>query len=181
MLQIADGYFEGGTAATIAVGFDPRYVQLVNLTASTEVIYGMVADDILRFDGGGTGEIVGGYYIMATDGGWSARVKEVILTGGSWSGGNAAGYLILEAGSLTGEANVTNDDNISVATNKGEAPSGNWGTINTATNYGRGYDLDADVAFITSISPADKGFRVTASFGAASDLIYYVAFGSGAG
>ena len=181
MLQIADGYFEGGTAATIAVGFDPRYVQLVNLTAATEVIYGMVADDILRFDGGGTDEIVGGYYIRASDGGWSARVKEVILTSGSWSGGDAAGYLILEAGSLEGETSLADNDTIRVATNKGETPSGDWGTLNTGTNYGRAYDLDGEVAFITTISPAEKGFSVTTGLGTASDLIYYVAFGSGAG
>ena len=190
MLQVADGYIEGGTAQNIELGFHPRYVRILNLTEGTEVYYDASLYDVLRFDGGGTEEIEAGYTIQAADDGWSAVVAEVVLISGTWAGGDAAGYLVLEPGSLTGAGNLADNDNIKVATQKGGDPSGNWATLNTATNYRRTFDTDTEVGFIASndITPYDGtaagngvGFSIGTGIGSADDLLYYIAFGGGAG
>lgn len=189
MLQVADGYIEGGTAQNIELGFHPRYVRILNLTEATEVYYDASLYDVLRFDDGDNEEILPGYTVQASDGGWSGVVAEVILTDGSWGSG-AAGYLVLEPGSLTGASNLADNDVIRVAKQKGETPSGDWGDLNTATNYRRTFDTDTEVGFIAAngITPYDgtsggngAGFSIGTGIGSANDLLYYIAFGGGAG
>ena len=66
---------------------------------------------MLDFTGGGVAEIVEGDAITGATSGATANVDRVILQSGTWSGGDAAGYLV-----LSGQSGTFQSENIDTAT-----------------------------------------------------------------
>jgi hypothetical protein len=92
-----------GTGATINVecGFVPTYVKVTQgsgTVAATEAYLTWA----LPFSGGGTVSILAGATIRGMTSRATATVREVLLASGSFAGGNAAGFLMLDEGSLAG-------------------------------------------------------------------------------
>ena len=109
-MRYNDGFIVGtGAARNIELGFVPSFVKITNL-ATRNTNEGPVAE-VIAFDNGTT-EIKAGMRLDAADDGWRATVKQVVLASGSWDGDNAAGWLVLEGGTLEGAANIGNNDAI---------------------------------------------------------------------
>lgn len=187
MAQYASGYIEGGAARNVECGFWPEYVRVLNVT-DQDTIYEGHLTPIIEFDGGGgTGlEILPGDNIRASDAGWSAVVQEVVLMNGSWSGGNAEGYLILVPGSVVNASAIADNDNIAVSRQKGGAYSGNYATVDDADGLAEaGITVATTVAALDGFilytsATASRGFT-TPSLGANNELLFWQAFGPGVG
>lgn len=187
--QYASGYFEGGAARNIDCGFWPDYVRIVNVS-DRDHLYEAHTVPIIEFDTGSTThreEIGAGDFIRAADSGWSGVVREVVITAGAFSTDNATGYLILEPGSLEGAANIADNDVIHIARQKGGAYTATDVMVDDA-------DGQMETTFITQTTVAApgndeeityyagfRGFSVQSAVGGANDLMYWQAFGHGAG
>ena len=180
----AEGYFEGGTAANIEVGFAPTFVTILNL-AGDEVLMADL-NQVFAFDGGGTNELKAGYKIRGATNGWEAIVGQVVLVSGTWAGGDARGFLILEPGTLDPASPTTTDnENFAASEFADGTPTGNWGTLMGSTQpISAGTSIEASAAAESSIKPyygasGDKarGFSVGTTVGTASELMKYQAWG----
>lgn len=116
-MRYNDGFFIGtGAALNIALGFVPSWVRLINVEDADRIFEGPVAQ-VVAFDNNGTvdsaaREIKAGMRIDAGDDGWRGIVKQVIVESGAWASGNAAGFLVIEGGTLEGAANLGDNDEI---------------------------------------------------------------------
>jgi hypothetical protein len=100
--QYREGYIYGtGAAINIEVGFIPDYAKVSNLTDGDLVTEGFMAF-VAAFTSGGTATIVEGDVLVGATSGASARVKQVILTSGSFAAGTAAGSLIFYKTTMVG-------------------------------------------------------------------------------
>ena len=90
-----------GAALNVEIGWVPEVVELYNVTDG-DLITRAFLRWAVPFSSGGTNEIQVGDTIVGATSGARARVKQVMLYSGSWAGGDAAGFLELEEGSLTG-------------------------------------------------------------------------------
>lgn len=150
-----------GSAQNIELGFVPDFVEVHNVSSTTFIHRAMVREALL-FDSGGTEPIVAGDRIDASDGGWNGIVDQVVLTGGTWSGGNAAGWIIFQPGTLTGAGNIANNDTI--------YSSKQADVRGPATN--RADVSAAGLAHFTSILTGSSG-AVTVSSAAGTEIVPY--------
>lgn len=90
-----------GAALNIECGFVPEMVHLYNATDGTPFTVAFL-NWVVPFSSGGTTEITAGATIKGATSLATAVVKEVLLYSGTWAGGDAAGFLVLVEGSLSG-------------------------------------------------------------------------------
>lgn len=189
--QYASGYIEAGTAQNVICGFRPSSVVLTDLT-DRAIVWKASLDRILEFDSGGSAtqdrELKAGYRIDASAG-WSATISQVVLTGGSWAGSNATGFLVLVPGSLVGGGNVADGNTVR---SSGEtidvAPFGNWASLDNGAGgplLGTTVEMKTTFAGTSEITPYDGteggfgvGFSIVAGVGTAADLLKWEAWGS---
>jgi hypothetical protein len=94
--QIATGWLVGdGAAQTVRLGWIPDYVKVVNVTDGDKITEGWLGYDV-PFSSGGTTEIVAGAIITGATTGAKAFVRQVLTYSGTWAGGDAAGFFIVE-------------------------------------------------------------------------------------
>lgn len=102
MSRFADGFFMGtGAAVNIELGWIPSTLELYNLTDGDRIDFAPIGT-VMPFTSGGVTEITEGSYVQGATSGAKARVNQVILLSGTWAGGDAAGWFILNAGSISG-------------------------------------------------------------------------------
>lgn len=196
MAEYARGHgVQASTAAAINIecGFIPDFVMVYNVSDETEINYADMRE-LLAFDGGGGSglEIVSGDTIEGSTG-WQAVVDEVILTGGSWAGGNAAGYLVLRPGSRT-SGTVTDNTDIKKAVQQGADPSGDYATVNgTAQPLHLSAHVDGNAgavgqtgnaaitAYVGAAGTNSRGFTIGSTVLAASQVFFWHAWGEGVG
>lgn len=174
-----------GAEQNVSLGWIPDKVKITNLTDRDHIYEAPVAR-IIRFDGGGNEEIKAGYTIEASDKGWKATVRQVLRAAGSWAGGDASGFLVLDADSLTGAANIANNDTIRVARTSDATPAGDWATVNGAGLMPLSLDTSAAVAaaaataqvrpYLGTPAASARGFSVGSTIGAAGELLFYEAW-----
>lgn len=112
---IKTGYYLGaGAALNIAVGFLPRRVDLHNVTDGTIEATGYL-DKMVPFSSGATspplkndGSGYAKFKIKGATSGAVGLVKDVILVSGTFAGGNAAGFFVLDAEDITGTFGAEN-------------------------------------------------------------------------
>lgn len=157
--QIATGTAVGtGAAINVSVGFVPDYVRVVNLTDGdliTELYHGAP----LGFDSGST-EIKADMEITGGTSGATAMVKEVVVTSGTWAGGDAAGFVILHDETVSGT--FANDEIIKLIDGRGYERTTDAATVN-GTLGTSGVAISAAVATVTTEATRVIGYAGTSA------------------
>ena len=126
-----------GAAINIELGWIPDLVEVYNATDGTIYNKSWIGQYVIPFSSGGTNEISAGTLITGVTSGATARVKEVLLYSGTWAGGDAAGFFVVDVEDLTGtfgsEAII------------GEA-AGATDDATVTANVVHGYDSDTEIA-----------------------------------
>lgn len=133
MESFKSGFAVGnGAAINVELGWIPDRVEVYNATDGDLLTVGFVNQYIIPFSSGGVNELVAGEKITGvTNTGVTAVIAEVHLYSGSWAGGDAAGFFVVEfddqdgtfgSENVTGEtAGATNDATITVNVTHGYA------------------------------------------------------------
>jgi hypothetical protein len=90
-----------GAAINVELGWVPNFVILYN-TDTTNILQAAWLQWAIPFSSGGTAEILAGAIIKGNTSAARATISNVLLASGSWAGGDAAGFLIVQEGSLVG-------------------------------------------------------------------------------
>jgi hypothetical protein len=161
-----------GAAVNVSLGYVPDYVEVFNCTDGDK-IFGWFRGKVIAFTSGGTHEIVAGETIVGATSGIEALVKEVLLSSGTWAGGDAAGFLLCNEDDMTGSFG---SENVYVGTGTNDAT--------VVAEVENGYDIDDAVAPVTSngissyvgTTALAKGFTIGTGVSEAAKLLRYVAF-----
>jgi len=178
MKQFMSGETVGnGAAINVELGWVPDLVIVSNVTDSDKITIGYPNRMSVPFSSGGTNEIAVGDIITGATSGAKATVQSVLLYSGTWAGGDAAGFFVIERESLTG---TFGSENVF-----GEAA----GATNDATvtvNVTHSVDVDTEVAAATgnaAITGYDgssgtyaKGFTIGSSVAEEAKLLRWSAF-----
>lgn len=98
--NVAVGFLRGtGAAINVELGWIPDFVKIINLTDG-DVTWENFLAKVIAFTSGGTEEIKAGDVLHGNTSDATATIAQVILDSGSWAGGDAAGWFILEPGSI---------------------------------------------------------------------------------
>lgn len=181
--QVKTGFIHGtGAEQNVELGWIPDYVKIVNLTDGDKIYENWLAK-VIAFTSGGTTEIKAGDTITGATSGAKAKVRQVILDSGSWAGGDAAGWLVIEAESLVGT--FQNE-------NAGRNDSGTNDVTLTAGEDQDGVDIDTEVAatttdatnvraYVGSAGANAKGFTMGATISEDGKLLGFIAIRNGPG
>ena len=183
-MRYNDGFIVGnGAARNIELGFVPSRVKITNL--SGRATYEASLAEVIGFDSGSS-EIKAGMRLDAADEGWRGTVRQVILASGSWDGGNAAGWIVFEAGTLEGRANIADNDTIYSSDQADLAGSTDVATVNGAGLLAQGVGRPGDgnaVSASAEITPyygthasMAKGFSIAAAISVDNNLLQYQAW-----
>lgn len=93
----ASGFIVGnGAAINISLGWYPAKVEVWNVTDGDIVTFGFLDPQVMPFTSGGTTPIVAGSKIKGATSGVTAYVTDVLLSSGTFAGGDAAGFFVLD-------------------------------------------------------------------------------------
>jgi hypothetical protein len=93
----ASGLIVGnGAAINMSLGWYPDWVQVTNLTDGDVFTANSLSRLAFAFTSGGTTEIVAGNLCTGATSGSQFYVSAVLLSSGTWAGGDAAGFFITE-------------------------------------------------------------------------------------
>lgn len=180
--QVATGFIRGtGAAINVELGWIPDFVQIINLTDGDK-IYMNALPTVLLFTSGGVDEIKAGDKLHGNTSDATATIRQVIIDSGTWAGGDAAGWFILDP--------VTQIGNFSAAETgyREDVDSDGDDVVTlTAAQDQDGVDIDTEVAGTTTAATNisayagvretnAKGFTIGATIAEDAKLLYYVAF-----
>jgi hypothetical protein len=182
--QVACGFHRGtGAAVNVELGWVPDFVMVINLTDGDKIHMNALSK-VIAFTSGGTDEIAAGDVLHGNTSDATATIKQVILDSGSWVGGDAAGWFVLDpvtlGTSFSGET----------AYRDGVDADGTDGVTLSAAEDQDGVDIDTEVAgtttdatnvieYLGSSGSASKGFTIGATIAEDAKLLYYVALRGG--
>ena len=183
-MRYNDGFIVGtGAARNIELGFVPSSVKIINI--SGRATFEATLAQVIAFDSGSV-EIKAGMRIDAADEGWRGVVAEVILASGSWAGGDAAGWIVFEPGTLVGSANIANNDGIFASDQADLAGRTNVADVSAAGLVAVGVErpvgggavvANAEITpYLGTEGSAAKGFTIAAGIAADNDLVRYQAW-----
>lgn len=189
------GMIHGAAAAiNVEIGFVPEYVKILNLTDGEEVVETFL-DLVIPFtSASNTNMRAGGWLKMLSTGTTFAtiRIKKVIITTGSLSGTDAAGWIIVTPGEVDGTITSgetaqfyksepgdgdagTNDITLTTAeVTLGQATVTTAGPVQQGSNGVTAYIGDADNGY-------RKGFTVSSAIAENDVLLGYVALSNDQG
>ncbi len=105
-----------GAAINIQLGFVPDIVHTFNVAGTTPTMNVWYRQKFCVFTSGGTGELVPGNIIQgATATQVRAMIRQVILSTGTWAGGDAAGWLLWTEEDQNGSFGTENVDLLDTA------------------------------------------------------------------
>lgn len=167
-----------GAAINVELGWIPDRVEVYNATDGTPLNVAFTGQYVIPFSGGGTNEIEAGETITGATSGATAVVKEVLLYSGTWAGGDAAGFFVVNYDDLTG---TFSSENIIGET------SGATDDATVTANVTHGYDSDTEVAadntgiipYAGSSGSASKGFTIAAAVATEAKLLRWSAWRNG--
>lgn len=171
---IKTGYLVGnGAAQNIELGFIPDYVAIFNMTDGDKIHEAFIGPhQVVPFSSGGTTEIAAGDTITGATSGATGYVMEVLLYSGTWAGGDAAGFFVVDM--LDG---TFGSENVDVGS------SSNLATV--TANVTHTVDIDDAVASATgnaaitryagSASSNTKGFTMGSTIAEEAKLLRYIA------
>lgn len=175
---MVSGFIVGtGAAVNTELGFIPDLVIVWDGTTGSPMNIGNPRQRVMVYSGGGTNEIKAGMEIVGNTSGAKAMVLAVHNDTGTWAGGDAAGWLILDAETETG-----------TFTSETIYYTGSDGTDDAtgAATAVMGVDIDTEVATDTGItaykgSAASNALGFTIAIGISVDakLLPYMALRNG--
>lgn len=184
MDQVRTGFIRGtGAAVNVSLGWIPEYVKVVNATDGDVFYAGFPAGGlrVMPFSGGGTTEIRKGDTIKGATSAATAKVVDVILDSGTWAGGTAAGWLLIDGGSKTG---TFTSENVYVASDNVSGLDDATVTVDTSPAV----DSDTEVGgAANSVAPyygddgTPAGFTISSTVSEDGKLLFFVALRSGPG
>lgn len=124
-----------GAAINVSLGWIPDVVHVVNVTDGDIITIGFPSTYAMAFTSGGTTEITAGSKIKGATSLATCKVVDVMLSSGSWAGGDAAGFMIVEkiVGTFQSEAVYIYSDTVAgVDDASGALPGVNSIKIDTA-------------------------------------------------
>jgi len=178
--NVATGFFRGtASAVNIELGWIPDFVQIVNLTDGDDIWMNFISK-VIAFTSGGTTALKAGDKLHGNTSDAVAIIQEVILDTGTWAGGDAAGWLILEKATEVGTFQAE------TAYREGVASDGD-DEITVAASDNDGVDIDTEVAGTTTAATGiveyegvagsnAKGFTVGATASEDAKLFGYFAY-----
>lgn len=116
-----------------------HYGKYIALTMISDTVFTTLTDSInllangFAFTSGGTTEVVVGDFLRGATSGAIAQVKEITLTGGSWAGGDAAGWMIAEPVNTTTSSTGENMDIVTLTPTAGTTVTYTTKTSNVLT------------------------------------------------
>lgn len=178
--QVATGFLRGtGAALNVELGWIPDFVLTINLTDGNK-IFANALRKVVAFTSGGTDEIKAGDKLHGNTGDATAIIQQVIVDSGTWAGGDAAGWFVLEAASLSGnfEAETAYREDV-------DSDGDDKVTLSAAEDQD-GVDIDTEVTatttaatniteYVGSSGSNAKGFTLGATVSTNAKLIYFVA------
>lgn len=172
----AKGHVLGaGAAINVELGWIPDRVEVYNATDGDVVNFAYPGKWFIPFSGGGTNEIKVGETITGVTSGAIAVVEEVILVSGTWAGGNAAGFFVVDPEQITG---TFGSENVI-----GEA-DGATDDATVTVNVTHGYDSDTAVAaansailpYVGVAGSNAKGFTIASAVAESGKLLHWSAW-----
>ncbi len=140
-----------GAAINVELGWIPDRVEVYDATDGTSVTICFPNRLVIPFSGGGTNVLAAGDKITGvTNTGATAIIAAVLLYSGSWAGGDAAGFFIVERDDWSG----TNFGSENVI---GEA-SGATDDATVTIQVEHGYDIDTEVAAVTTAATMARAY-----------------------
>jgi hypothetical protein len=168
-----------GAAINVELGWIPDFVIVTNVTDGDKIHMGYPNRMAIPFSGGGTTEIAAGATITGATSAATAIVKTVLLYSGSWAGGDAAGFFIIERDTLTG---TFTSENVYISS---DTTSGTDDATVTA-NVTHTVDIDTEVAGATgnaaisgyagSAASNAKGFTIGSTIAEEAKLLRWTAW-----
>ena len=134
-----------GAAIDVELGYVPEFAMLINATDG-DLITTYNRGKSIPFSSGGTTEVQAGDTITgATATGTTALIRQVLLYSGTWAGGDAAGFFIVNEDDMVG---VFGSENVYVSS---DTTSGtNDATVTVGVELGQG--IAAAVTAVTTTS-----------------------------
>lgn len=178
--QITTGFLRGtGAAVNVELGWVPDFVMVVNLTDGDKVHMNAIKQ-VIAFTSGGTDEIKAGDKLHGNTSDATATIDQVIVDSGTWAGGDAAGWLIIDRTTL-----VSNFQGETAYREDIDSDGDDKVTLSAAEDQD-GIDIDTEVAATTtdatncyaysgSAASNAKGFTVGATVSVNAKLLFYVA------
>jgi hypothetical protein len=179
--QVATGFIRGtGAAVNVLLGFIPEFVQIVNLTGGDAVWMNPLAP-VIAFTSGGTDEIKAGDKLHGNTTDATATIRQVIVDTGTWAGGDAAGWFVLDPFTQVSAFSAAE-----TAYRDGVDADATDGCTLTAEADTDGVDIDTEVAgtttpatnciaYVGSRGGDAKGFTIGATISVDTELLYYIA------
>lgn len=179
---VKHGYFYGaGAAVNVAVGYIPSHVEIYNVTDGTDYAVGFPGK-LLPFSAG-TLQPAPGAKVIGLTSGAKGQVKDVIISSGSFAGGNAAGWIVMDADTIVGTFAA---ENLNFSTDtSGAVDAATTGTVvedslyqTAALGLVTGAGATAVTSYIGAPGPAGtpKGFSVGATIAKAGKRYRWVAY-----
>lgn len=91
-----------GAAINIELGWVPDLVRVINVTDGDIITEGYPNKQAIPFSGGGTLTVAVGDTIKGATSAATAVIEQILLYSGSWAGGDAAGFFVIDRDTLTG-------------------------------------------------------------------------------
>lgn len=183
MQKIKTGYTVGnGAAINIELGWIPNWVKVVNLTDGDLITEGFLGRKIIPFSSGGTTEITAGTRIKGATSEATAIVSEVLLYSGTWAGGDAAGFFVIEEGDITGtfgSENVYKDDDTTSGTNDATVTAAVEMNVATAAAVAGATGNSALSSYVGVAGTNAKGFTIGSTVAEEAKLLGWVAVRNG--
>lgn len=104
-MELRSGFIRGtGSAINVSLGWIPDFVLLSNATDGDKIHAAWLGGGhrVMPFTSGGTTQIRAGQSIKGATSNATAKVTGVILDSGSWAGGDAAGWLLIDLATKVG-------------------------------------------------------------------------------
>lgn len=169
----AEGFIHGtGADQNVPIGFIPTFVEVWNWTDGDK-IFANAIDKVVAFTSGGTTEVKQGDLLTGRTSGAYGRVKQVILDSGSWAGGDAAGWFIFDAPSITGafgsegaNLNGVSADAVTIALQDNDGIDIDTEVAATTTD-------DTNVSHYAGSTTEAPGFKMGATVSENAKLLYF--------
>lgn len=177
--HIKSGYTVGnGAAINIECGFVPRFVQVFNYT-DNDIIATASLQWVIPFTSGGTTEVTAGARIKGATSEATAIVEAVLLSSGTWAGGDAAGFFVVQEGSLTGTfgtENVFIDSDETAGTNDASVTVNVGGAANIILAVATPAANTSITRLEGTAGVSGKGFTIGSALAEEAKLLFWMAF-----
>lgn len=168
-----------GAAQNIELGWIPDYVRVINVTDGDLITEGYLGggNQVVPFSGGGTTEVAVGDTITGATSGAKATILKVLEYSGTWAGGDAAGFFVVDviSGTFQSENVYVSSDSTS-GTDDATVTANVTHSVSVGAAAATASGNAAITRYAGSAGSNSKGFTIGSTVAEEAKLLYYVAF-----